>query len=253
MDETGKEKKFTPPPLPLKDEKDNAELECEREHVFSPPPLPNAHGNTIGHAEVAAERIPVKEKSKKRIRVKAILAIIVVIIIAVIGVEAYKSFTASDNQATDVPKKSEEQELVCINQAILSDVGNTYQEIENKYGKMIESDFLDGGRYFMFENSPAIYYFVDKEGDYSNPHPNDDAWCYCMDIAVKHFFDNFDISMQVYDLEQELGVSLEVSVNDMDGGYMCAFEYNGYDIQIDMGESETTMNENRLARVFDNE
>lgn len=250
MDETDKKKKFTPPPLPLKGEESSSKAEDGR--VFSPPPLPNDYGSTIGNAEVAAERISAKENTKKKeVNVTIIFAITVVIIIAVIGFGMCKSIIALNNHSTVA--STENGEIVCINQNILSDVSSTYREIEKKYGKMIESDYLDGGRYFMFENSPAIYYFMDKEGNCSSPYPSEDNWCYCMDIAVKNFFDNFNISKNISDLEQELGVSMEVLVNDMTEGYTCCFEYNGYDIQIDMGESETTINENRVLRVFDNE
>ena len=186
---------------------------------------------------------------KKRINFKMVLAIAVVIT-AVTGLGGCKNTAPPKDPGTDDPVK---EEKLMINQDIFSDIGSTYHDITGKYGDMLESDYIDGGLYFTFENSPAVYYFIDDEGNSANQAPADDALCFCMDIAAGNFFDNFHAPRNPSELEQVLGVAMEISFSEMTETYMCSFEYNGCDILINMGESKTAIDENSAVRVFDRE
>ena len=186
---------------------------------------------------------------EKRINFKMVLAIAVVIT-AVTGLGGCKNAAPPKDPGTDDLVK---EEKLMINQGILSDIGSTYHDIAGKYGDMLESDYIDGGLYFTFENSPAVYYFMDDEGNSSNPTPADDALCFCMDVAAGNLFDNFNASQETSDLEEALDVTMEISFSEMNETYMCSFEYNGCDILINMEESETTIDENSAVRVFDHE
>ena len=96
---------------------------------------------------------------EKRINFKMVLAIAVVIT-AVTGLGGCKNAAPPKDPGTDDLVK---EEKLMINQGILSDIGSTYHDIAGKYGDMLESDYIDGGLYFTFENSPAAYYFMDDE------------------------------------------------------------------------------------------
>ena len=157
---------------------------------------------------------------------------------------------------------SNSQTPISINQNFFSDLGLPYSEISKKYGEVTQSGFLDGGGFYIFENGHGLYFFKDKNGnsaffdendtsEYPKPKiPNDDAECFLVQANITDLFNNFKGCKPIVDVEQELGVSIECFEDDVDGGYMCRFDYENYSVhQIDIGASKKYILEDSTVRV----
>lgn len=142
-----------------------------------------------------------------------------------------------------------------INQDFFSDIGATYGELVKKYGRVTETDYYNGGRYFDFEKGLGSYFFEEDNGnnrftdDNGNKYtPNEEAVCFYAITDLKTLFIGFTGSILISDIEQQIGTSVEVYEDEFDGGYKCSFDYCNCYVSIDCS-NEKMISEGSLAFI----
>lgn len=146
------------------------------------------------------------------------------------------------------------QTPININQNILSNIGRTYGAIYEEYGEIKDSDFLDGGKYFIFENSSELYFFEDSPGSgtATNSYEDNDidanSVCFCIYTNIQNLFNSFKGLKSIEDAEQELGIPIEY-FEDGETGAGCSFNYQNYVIYISLNNDEKLITEDSWAII----
>ncbi len=147
------------------------------------------------------------------------------------------------------------QTPIVIDQNILSNIGLTYGVMCEKYGGIKVSDFRDGGRYFIFENNPGLYFFEDAPGSgtasngFGDEDIDENSVCFSVQTEVKNLFNDFNGLKTIEDAEQELGVSIECFDDEEAGGYSCTFYYQNYFIYISLKNEEKLITADSWATI----
>lgn len=146
------------------------------------------------------------------------------------------------------------QAPIKINQNILSNIGRTYGAMCEEYGEIKESDFRDGGRYFIFENCPGLYFFEDTPGAGTamNGYEDDDidvnSVCFCIQTDIQNLFNDLKGLKSIEDAEQELGIPIKY-FEDGETGAGCSFNYQNYVIYISLNNDEKLITEDSWAMI----
>lgn len=148
---------------------------------------------------------------------------------------------------------------VSINQDVFADIGLTYKELSEKYGQATESDGLYGGIYFKFEKSPGIYFFKGKDGNLNTidfidengqvkPEIVSDIVCWNVRVNAKELFTGLQGLKSISDIEEEIGVSIEIWENADTLGYDGNFSYQGFGISLELDDHSNYITENSAVR-----
>ena len=158
------------------------------------------------------------------------------------------SVETTENTTTSQITQPEDTK-VSINNDFFSDLGSTYGELTDKYGEVTYTDYYNGGRYFEFEQGKADYFFKDDNGtaaffdeNLNEYMPNDNSVCFIAMTDTKTLFNNFNDTLTINELEDELGINIEYYYDEdgMDGIYhTSSFVYNNYQISIEMDNNST--------------
>lgn len=145
------------------------------------------------------------------------------------------------------------QTPININQNILSNIGRTYGTMHEEYGEIKESNFLDGGRYYIFEKSPELYFFEDAPGSGAAPNNYEDdidvnSVCFCIQTDIQNLLNNFKGLKSIEDAEQELGIPIEY-FEDGETGNGCSFNYQNYVIYISLNNDDKFITEDSWAII----
>lgn len=154
--------------------------------------------------------------------------------------------STSNPQSTNIEYSTDP---VSINHDLLADIGKPYREIKEKYGAVTQSDYYDGGIFFIFENSPGMYFFVDDNG-YSNIEtPDDNAKCFVIKASANCLFIGLEGMKLISEIEQEIGVSIECDEDLLNGGYYCRFHYENYYVYITQCENNESIPETGFVDI----
>lgn len=99
---------------------------------------------------------------------------------------------------------------------VIKSIGSTYQEMNNRHGEVVETDYYSGGRYYEFQDDPEIDYFFAYERDAITYPPNDDAVCYLIITSADKLISSLGNGMDIDVFAQTLGENLDIYDNTTD-------------------------------------